>query len=65
LVLDRLEQVHAENLVEKRFAELRSSTSLGGRSETLGTGHKGKSNDSRSLHGAAEAYIYYDYSKEK
>jgi hypothetical protein len=51
LVLDRREKVHGANLVEKGFAELGSSTALGGGSKTLGTSHKGKGNDGRSLHG--------------
>jgi hypothetical protein len=50
LVLDRFEKVQSANLVEKRLAELRPSASLGRRSESLGTSHKGKSNDGRSLH---------------
>ena len=51
LVLDRSEKIQTKDLVKQGLGQLSSrDTSLGGRSECLGSGDKANSEDSRSLH---------------
>lgn len=51
LVLDRSEKIQTKDLVKQGLGQLSSrDTSLGGRSECLGSGDKANSEDSRGLH---------------